>query len=172
MKLWPFGKKKSDDADEPVELPIPTFVKPFLTPDRKKSSLESVYGSIRCTCGCTAFTAMHSVDDDRLYHLLCRDCRQDILLFDGQRYGWDALVCQMPMEDMQSGEAAQRCAKCGCSDFHANVWYEPTAREEYDSCRDTLPAEEWVNAFTWFSADLKCSVCGHMLRSWADVETA
>lgn len=170
--FWPFGKKKPVGDEAPVELPVPTFVKPFLVPDRKKSSLENVYGSIRCACGCADFSAMHSVDDDRLYHLLCRDCGQDVTLFDGQRYGWDALVCQTPMEDLQSGEAAERCPKCSCADFRADVWYEPTAREEYDSCREALPEEDWVNAFTWFGADLICSSCGHRLRSWADVETA
>lgn len=172
MRFWPFGKKKPAEAEKPVGLPIPTFVKLFLVPDMKKSGMENVYGSIRCTCGCTAFAAMHSRDDDRLYHLLCRDCGQDILLFDGQKHGWDALVCQMLMEDMQAGEDSERCAKCGCADFHADVWYEPTAREEFDSCREDLPGEEWVNAFTWFGAGLTCCGCGHRIRSWADVETA
>ena len=151
---------------------VPSYVEKYFVPQEMKRGEEGVGGSIRCTCGCTAFKAMHSVDDDRLFHLLCTHCGNDILLFDGAKHGWDALVCQMPMEDLQLGEASEQCAKCGCEDFCADVWYEPTEREEYDSCRGELPEEDWVNAFTWFSADLICSGCGRKIHSWADIETA
>ena len=170
MKLWPFGKKQ---AATHAELPVPTYLKPFLVPEPYKGETAQLAGEIRCTCGGVAFSAHRNIDDDNRFHGVCRNCDKDILLFDAHRHGWDALVCHVPAEDADAGESTETCPKCGSNSFAVTVWIEPTNVEEFVSCVEgELPDEEWVNAYFWFAAHLTCIGCGKKLRGWADIETA
>lgn len=175
MKFWPFGRKKAQAlvADPCTELPVPTHLKPFFVPMADKNNTTQITGSIRCTCGCEAFAAQRSVDNDCLFRLNCDACVQEVLLFDARRHGWDSVVCHEPVEAMQMGESTARCEKCGREHFGVTVWIEPTEKAEFVSCVEgELPDGEWVNAFTWFAAHLTCTHCGYRQRDWADVETA
>lgn len=171
MKFWPFKRQIPDKSSE--ESPVPTHLKPFFVVDRKKNDEDQLSGDIRCTCGCMAFTASRSRDDDCLYRLNCDRCGQDIQLFDARVQGWDAVVCHMPGELMDMGEVIEKCGKCGGDRFSAVVLIEPAQKEEFIACVEgERPDCEWVNAFTWFAAHLTCTCCGHRMRSWADIETA
>lgn len=172
MWLWPFGRKKKAVA-APDSPPVPTHLKPFIKLQPGKDGALQLTGSIRCTCGCIAFSAYRNQDDDSRFRLVCRNCDQDILLFDARQHGWDTVVCHVPVEDAQAGETAEVCPACGSNSFGVTVWIEPASREEFVSCVEgELPDEEWVNAFTWFAAHLTCVGCGKKQRDWADVETA
>lgn len=175
MKFWPFGKKK---AQSPISVTaaedaVPTHLKSYFVRWQEKREATQIIGDIRCTCGCMAFAASQSKDDDCVFRLTCNDCGQEILLFDARVHGWDALVCHMSGEFFQLGDVAARCEKCGSERFCATVLIEPTDKAEFVSCvAGELPDSEWVNAFTWFAAHLTCVECGCKMRDWADIETA
>lgn len=173
MKLWPFGKKKTVPAAPAKELAVPTYLLPYWKTDATHGDAQQLAGTLQCKCGCQTFQSLSSNDDDRLYHAVCKECREDVLLFDANTCGWDALICGVQTEDAHAGETAAKCPKCGCEHFGVTVWVEPTDKQEFISCNDRgLPESEWVHAYTWFAAHLTCADCGHRLRDWADIETA
>lgn len=173
MKLWPFSRKKNVQTEPSCEIPIPSYLRPYWVTVEHKNDPQQITGNIRCACGCTAFRALRSNDDDRLWHAICRDCKNDILLFDVNQHGWDAIICGDRIDDMHAGESAAQCPKCSGDEFGVTVWVEPTDKQEFISCNENgLPESEWVNAYTWFAAHLTCVNCNHRLRDWADIETA
>ena len=68
--------------------PIPTHLKPFLTPLGEKNSELSVTGVIRCKCGHLLFTP-YANEAGTVAAAKCRSCGSKILLFHAGRHGWD-----------------------------------------------------------------------------------
>ena len=171
MRFWPFGKKKATAPQ--AEPPVPTHLKPFLDTVTYRDGQTQVTGTVRCACGSRCFSACRNRDDDNHFHVICRDCSDDILLFDMHRHGWDTLVCHVPVEDCGTGEVTECCPKCDGEAFRVEVWIEHADEAEFVACVEgELPDSEWVNAFTWFAAHLTCAKCGCKVRGWADIECA
>ena len=73
--------------------PIPTHLKPFLTPLGEKNSELSVTGVIRCKCGHLLFTP-YANEAGTVAAAKCRSCGSKILLFHAGRHGWDGFVAK------------------------------------------------------------------------------
>lgn len=174
MRFWPFGRKMGSEQAQPDcgETAIPTHLRPYFVPKELRDKTQ-IIGSLRCTCGCTAFSANVSKNDDCVFCAVCADCGQDILLFDARVHGWDALVCHMPGIYLAEGDVPAQCDKCGGGKFRVELLIEPTDKAEFVSCVEgELPDDVWVNAFTFFAVNLTYVSCGKRLSGWAEVETA
>ena len=73
--------------------PIPTHLKPFLTPLGEKNSELFVTGVIRCKCGHLLFTP-YANEAGTVAAAKCRSCGSKILLFHAGRHGWDGFVAK------------------------------------------------------------------------------
>ena len=87
--------------------PIPTHLKPFLTPLGEKNSELSVTGVIRCKCGHLLFTP-YANEAGTVAAAKCRSCGSKILLFHAGRHGWDGFVAKAGYPTRTAMRSARR----------------------------------------------------------------
>lgn len=161
--------------------PIPTHLKPFLTPLGEKNSELSVTGVIRCRCGHLLFTP-YANEAGTVAAAKCRSCRSKILLFHAGRHGWDGFVAKAGYLYDLSGRltAMDTCPHCRQKTaFGLRVSITSAGRQDFideseltDEDGNALSEEDWVNAFDSFRLDVICAACGKSTDSVIDIETA
>ena len=78
---------------EIMNLPIPSHLKDYFLLDDNEHTEYEVSGSIRCKCGSEHFEIFSS-NDRQLVKVKCKDCGEEIVLFDAGKHGWDGYVCK------------------------------------------------------------------------------
>ena len=151
--------------------PIPTHLKPFLTPLGEKNSELSVTGVIRCKCGHLLFTP-YANEAGTVAAAKCRSCGSKILLFHAGRHGWDGFVAKAGYLYDLSGRltAMDTCPHCRQKTaFGLRVSITSAGRQDFideseltDEDGNALSEEDWVNAFDSFRLAVICAACGKL----------
>lgn len=170
---------------------LPVYLRSCTVPDVKRSKDGTVFGKIRCVCGCDEMKIRIFAQDSGKYlcvadyhgdtgfrvDAVCVACGKDYLLIDAAKYGYDGYVCHegTPVEDADL--LSYRCHKCGEDRFQAEIGIETEAPEQFmeevvEDAPDQYRPENFVNAFGWFNLSLTCSHCGKKLKNWIDLETS
>lgn len=161
-----------------MELPIPSHLHEVFVPDGEQNTEQQVTGHIRCTCGCEHFQVQESGGRQRV-RLICTQCGREILLFDAAKHGWDGFVCGIVPPAENAPFAVHRCRACGGASFAVQVRIESAGKHDFleflahgGSCGCSFEPREWVDAFGWIRASLRCANCGRSEKSWLDEETS
>ena len=73
-----------------MDFPIPTHLKSYLTLIGDNNNEYEITGSIHCSCGCEEFEVWES-NDRQIVRLKCRQCGEEIVIFDSGKHGWNGL---------------------------------------------------------------------------------
>ncbi len=157
-----------------MELPIPRHLTEYLIPVPEEENCEfQVTGTLRCTCGCEAFSVMES-NDGLLARAACRNCGKEIELLDAGKHGWNGFVCHLDPLDRTEKLWKAACEECKGEHFRVRVWISSQGPEDFMSeCvahDDSFNGEDWVDAFEWMQVSLECLHCGIEMDNWLDYE--
>lgn len=75
-----------------MDLPIPTHLQRFFTSIGDENSEYEVTGTIHCSCGSEKFEVWTS-NERQIIKLVCKQCGEEIILFDAGKHGWNGFVC-------------------------------------------------------------------------------
>ena len=160
-----------------MELPIPSHLREYLTPQGSSNTEQEVRGVLRCPCGGETFRAAAS-NGCRLAVLTCPDCGRALTLFDAEQQGWEGFVCGGRPLDRAAPMEKQVCPRCGADCFRAAVTVKSPGKHDFlellrhgGTCSRTFDPGEWTDAFGALRADLCCAACGETLEGWLDVQT-
>ena len=170
MRLFSLFKKK----DENEYLPIPTHMNSILVPVGDKNSGFEVTGKIKCPCGNECFEIWES-NDRQIVTIVCTKCKEKVVLFDGGKHGWDAVMCGQDGLDREMPSRQFFCPECGESAFRITVYISSPGIVDFAenlSDENEFTLDDWVNAFDWITVSLSCEKCGWADEDWLDCETA
>lgn len=157
-----------------MEYPIPTHLREYLIPREGEENCEfQITGTIRCSCGCDIFSVSES-NDGMIANLKCRDCGNEIQLFDAGKHGWNGFVCHMDSLNREEQLWKVGCEECKGEHFRVTVWISSQGKEDFASecvANDTsFREEDWVDGFEWIQVSLECARCGIDMDNWLDCE--
>lgn len=157
-----------------MNLPIPTHLKTFLLPIGNENSEFEVTGKIQCACGNEAFEIWES-NDRQIVKLVCKQCKNEFILFDAGKHGWNGFVCRDDFLDRERSFEKYVCSKCNETVYSIIVYISSQGKEyfikECLSNDDSFTIEDWVDAFEWITISLSCKDCGLKSDGWLDLET-
>lgn len=157
-----------------MNLPIPSHLKDYFLLDDNEHTEYEVSGSIRCKCGSEHFEIFSS-NDRQLVKVKCKDCGEEIVLFDAGKHGWDGYVCKDDFLDRNEPLVNYICEDCGKQVFQVKLKISSQGKQDFiDECvnnDDFFSEEEWVDAFEWININLVCDSCDSTVDGWLDLET-
>lgn len=156
-----------------MELPIPTHLVKYFVPLGSENDAYFVAGQIQCSCGFEDFEVYES-NDRAIVKLVCKQCGNEILLFDESQHGWNGYVCKEDELDHTEPFEKYYCADCQQDGFKVMVSISSQGREEFLAEGVPMDAsfseEDWVNAFESISATLLCTSCELQEEDWLEAE--
>ena len=155
-----------------MELPIPSHLTDYFCPEGENSEFEAT-GKIRCDCGFETFEIFES-NERQIIKLVCKRCKNEILLFDSGKHGWNGFVCKEDSLNRNEPFEKYPCKKCKEDSFHVSIKFSSQGKEDFEeecSDDDEFSPKDWVNAFDWIRISLNCEKCGFEIKKWLDMET-
>lgn len=158
-----------------MELPIPTHLQNYLTPAGNKNNEYEVTGKMHCDCGSDCFEIWES-NDREIIKLICKNCNQEILLFDAGKHGWNGFVCKDDdFLDRSAPFIKYCCKKCRSDAFHVTTYISSQGKQDFiDECvsnDDSFIPDDWIDSFEWITVSLTCCHCENTDKDWLDCET-
>lgn len=157
-----------------MDIPIPTHLQRFFTPVGDENSEYEVTGTIHCSCGSEKFEVWTS-NERQIIKLLCKQCGQEIILFDAGKHGWNGFVCNDDFLNRTLPCQKYNCPECGKDVFCITVCISSQGKQDFlDECvsnDDSFSLDDWVDGFEWITISLFCVGCSFEERDWLDLET-
>lgn len=172
-------------------LPIPTHLKDFLIVDENDFDGHSMDGKISCTCGCgdiklklyanehKEYIAVKKYKNDYGFKIVgsCASCGNGFDIFDMAKHGYNGFVCRDGISVKDSELKEFFCNNCQGDIFAMDIGLELEDREQFmeevvEYEPDKYVPEDYVDAFNWFTASLKCKKCGMKYKNWVSFETS
>lgn len=155
-----------------MDLPIPTHLQAYLKPVGDENTEFEVRGELYCLCGCEEFEVWES-NDRQIVKAKCKQCGQEIEIFDSGRHGWNGFVCHDDFLDCSLPFNKYTCSECGQDIFKVSVYISSQGKQDYmeEADDEAFSEDNWVNAFEWISLSLNCKKCSYVENGWLDMET-
>ena len=117
-----------------MKLPIPSHLKEYFLLDNNVHTEYEVSGSIRCKCG-SEHCEVVSSNERQFVKVKCKDCGEEIVLFDAGKHGWDGYVCKDDFLDRDEPLVNHICEDCGDQVFQVNVKISSQGKQDFiDEC--------------------------------------
>ncbi len=110
-------------------------------------------------------TYLYSETGDIRTTLICKECREKLILFDSTIDGYRCCTENLDHKNIQS-EKKWNCPKCKGNNFSVYAKYEYPNMEELKE----LGIKEKDNAFTWIVITVKCNGCGKVYKGFVDFD--
>lgn len=132
---------------------------------------------IVCKCKCKSFAIRYSgeilpdgslsdtTDNIQRIELVCKDCGQNILLFDPLIHGYNAVIARCMPEYTEDRKTLKELL-CQCD----NKFFELAVMAMYD-IDPTISSNRKNDSYGWFHAFSRCETCG-AVREFIDYECA
>lgn len=175
---------------------IPNHLVDFLAIcSNEKNDPQNVNGELTCQCGPNMFrvgftgtlnkslfgsrSISSSVDGHLALNATCSICGKQIMVFDSNLHGYDALFERKENQGIVLAASTASfkqytCPKCSRDAFLLRLKISYLERSEYEelSHNGTLEYNEWADAFDWITISTTCANCRHTDKRFIDFETA
>lgn len=156
-------QQRGKAEENALSLPIPVHLQKLLHPVGNNNSERKVDGKIICPCGNKHFEVKES-NSRQILKIICNDCKEEFVLFDSGKHGWDGYVCGVDFLDREKPLEQAFCPECGEGLFRIALHISSLGKEDFaEECLAndaSFSSEDWVNAFEWITISLSCTRCG------------